>query len=559
MDLAQPQCLAEVAHPLADRDHRVAQALEPDRAAVTPVLQQPDAADRRGGQDRAASAGRLALIVEADVAGHDREVERTARLRHPLDAADELAHDPRVLRVAEVHAVGRGERDRADRGDVAPRLGDRLLPALDRVGEAIARRAVGGDRQRLVGAVDPHHRGVAAGALDGVGADLAVILLPDPAAAGEVGRAHQHQQVGGDIAARRHVGQRCGQRRRHVRPVVERRLVGERAERDVAHHLAPVAQHHPPGIGDVADHREIQLPFAEDRLRRRLSAGLQHHEHPLLAFRQHHLVGGHADLALRHVVHHQLDADAALAGHLDAGGGEAGGAHVLDRDDRVGRHQLQTGLDQQLFGEGVADLHGGPLRLRVLAEVRARHGRAVDAVAAGLGPHIDDRVANAGGRRIEDAVGVGHADGHRVDQDVAVIGGVEVHLAADGGHADAVAIAADAVDDAGDQVAHPGVVGPAETQRVHVGDRPRAHGEHVAQDAADPGRRALVRLDVRGVVVRLHLEDRRLAVADVDDAGVLAWAADHLRTGSGQLLEVEAARFVAAMLGPHDREDAELD
>jgi hypothetical protein len=58
---------------------------------------------------------------------------------------------------------------------------------------------------------------------------------------------------------------------------------------------------------------------------------------------------------------------------------------------------------------------------------------------------------------------------------------------------------------------------------------PRAHGEDVAQDAADAGRRALVGLDERGVVVALHLEDRGQPVADVDDAGVLAGALDDPR------------------------------
>src|SRR3546814_11417155 len=65
-------------------------------------------------------------------------------------------------------------------------------------------------------------------------------------------------------------------------------------------------------------------------------------------------------------------------------------------------------------------------------------------------------------------------------------------LAADRGHADAIAIAADAVDDAGDQMLHLRMVRAAETQRVEVGDRARAHGEDVAQYAADPGRRALI-------------------------------------------------------------------
>ena len=76
--------------------------------------------------------------------------------------------------------------------------------------------------------------------------------------------------------------------------------------------------------------------------------------------------------------------------------GEAGGAHVLDGDDGVGLHQLQAGFDQQLLGEGVADLDGRALLFRVGAELGAGHGGAVDAVAAGLGADIDDGVADAG-------------------------------------------------------------------------------------------------------------------------------------------------------------------
>ena len=47
-------------------------------------------------------------------------------------------------------------------------------------------------------------------------------------------------------------------------------------------------------------------------------------------------------------------------------------------------------------------------------------------------------------------------------------------------------------------------------------------------------------------------------IADVDHPRVLARPADHPRGFGGQLLEVEAARLVAAMLGPHDREDAQF-
>jgi hypothetical protein len=179
-------------------------------------------------------------------------------------------------------------------------------------------------------------------------------------------------------------------------------------------------------------------------------------------------------------------------------------------------------------------------------------------VAAGLGADIDDRIADARRGRIEDPVGVGDSDGHRVDQDVAVIGGVEIHLAADRGDSHAIAVAADPGDDSGDQMAHPGVIGPAEAERVEIGHRARAHREDVAQDSADSGRGALIGLDVGRVVVALHLEDRGLIVADVDHAGILAGPADHPGRGRRQLLQVDSRGFVRAMLRPHDREDAEL-
>ena len=134
------------------------------------------------------------------------------------------------------------------------------------------------------------------------------------------------------------------------------------------------------------------------------------------------------------------------------------------------------------------------------------------------------------------------AEREGVDQDVAVVAGVEVDLAADRRHADAVAVAADAGDHAAAR--RYGVRGWSSAPKrseFEVGDRPRAHGEDVAQDAADAGRRALVRLDERRVVVALDLEDRGEPVADVDRAGVLARALQHARARRRQLLQVARA------------------
>ena len=160
-------------------------------------------------------------------------------------------------------------------------------------------------------------------------------------------------------------------------------------------------------------------------------------------------------------------------------------------------------------------------------------GDPADAVAAGPGAEQDDVVADARGVGQVDVLVPQRPDAQRVDERVALVARVEHDLAADVGQAEAVAVAADAGDDAGQHAGGVGVVDRAEAQRVHHGDRARAHRDDVAHDAADAGRRALVGLDVGRVVVGLDLEGHRPALADVDDAGVLADADEqrlaHLR------------------------------
>ena len=252
-----------------------------------------------------------------------------------------MRHDLGALRIAEIEAVSDRERLGADRAEVAIRLGDRLFAALVRVGVAIARRAVGGDRERLLRAVDTHDRRVAAGRLDSVAAHFLVVLLPYPAPRRDVGRRHKLEQVRSDIGALGDVTERLDLRPRfilvaaHRGPVVKRGVIGEWPERNVGDGLAVMDQHHTARIGDLADHREVEFPFLEDGLREIFAAGFEHHEHALLALAQHHLIGGHAGFALRHRVHVQPDADAAFARHLDRGGRQPCRAHVLDRDDRV--------------------------------------------------------------------------------------------------------------------------------------------------------------------------------------------------------------------------------
>ena len=98
----------------------------------------------------------------------------------------------------------------------------------------------------------------------------------------------------------------------------------------------------------------------------------------------------------------------------------------------------------------------------------------------------------------------------------------------------------------------------SEAQRIHDRDRPRAHGENIAQNAADAGRRALKRLDVAGVIVRFDLERDHPAAADSDDAGVLARPLHHVFAGGRELLQMNARAFVGAVLAPHHAENAQL-
>ena len=93
---------------------------------------------------------------------------------------------------------------------------------------------------------------------------------------------------------------------------------------------------------------------------------------------------------------------------------------------------------------------------------------------------------------------------------------------------------------------------------MHERHRAGAHGEDVAHDTADTGCGALVGLDEARVIMALHLEDGRLPVANIDDARVLAGAADHLGAGRRQGLQVQAGGLVGAVLTPHHGEDAEL-
>ena len=234
-----------------------------------------------------------------------------------------MTHDFGTFRITEIEAISDRDWISSGGGQIAPGFCDGLLAAFKRVGKAVSRCAIGGDGERLVGAVDTHDGGVGGifRAGGGVCHHVAVILVPDPGLGGHVGAGHQAQQhiahmgrlgdvLGADLGA----DFWC-----EMRAVIFGRIVSERCDRHVAHHFAVMVEHHTARVGGLADHRDVEFPFLEDARGHVFAAGLHDHQHSLLAFREHHFIGGHIGFALRNRVHIELDADATLIGHLDSG------------------------------------------------------------------------------------------------------------------------------------------------------------------------------------------------------------------------------------------------
>src|SRR5260370_15448655 len=107
--------------------------------------------------------------------------------------------------------------------------------------------------------------------------------------------------------------------------------------------------------------------------------------------------------------------------------------------------------------------------------------------------------------------------------------GGKANAGAQGRLAEGIAVPADAGDHTGDEMPGLRMRGRAEGERIETGDRPRAHGKDVAQNAADARGGALIGLDVARMVVAFHLEHDREPVTDIDDAGALARTLYHPR------------------------------
>ncbi len=174
----------------------------------------------------------------------------------------------------------------------------------------------------------------------------------------------------------------------------------------------------------------------------------------------------------------------------------------------------------------------------------------MNSVAAGFCADIDHGIADAFSFGKKNFFLLGDAESKSVDERILRIARLEADFAANRRDAKTISVTSDsanyAVEDAAvfRSVFFTGVFACsdlAESQRIQDSDGARAHGENVAQDAADPGRRALEGLDVAGMIVRFDLEGRDEAVTDVNDAGVFARALHDELAARGHALQVNFA------------------
>ncbi len=193
-----------------------------------------------------------------------------------------------------------------------------------------------------------------------------------------------------------------------------------------------------------------------------------------------------------------------------------------------------------------------------LGQIFGREGRAVNAIAPGARTNRHDRIADALGLGANEILFMQEADTHRVDERIALVRRIENDLAGDRWNTDAIAVVADSLHDSGEEIPHARIVEGAKPERVEHRDRTRSHREYVAQNSANSRCGSLVRLDRRGMIMRLDLERHCQTVADRYHASVLARTLKHVGGGGRKCLQSWARMLVGAVLAPQRAHDSQL-
>ena len=146
------------------------------------------------------------MVIEADIATGDGNLELQARVSQATNGFSELPHHFGVLGAAKVQAVAHCTRFGPRRSDVAIGLGQGELRAQVGVQVAVSAIGVGGQRNTQAGLfIDPDHSGIVGVTERCVSHDIAVVLVRNPFGV---------SQIGGTKDSKRFVAQRKGLERK---------------------------------------------------------------------------------------------------------------------------------------------------------------------------------------------------------------------------------------------------------------------------------------------------------------------------------------------------------
>ena len=228
-----------------------------------------------------------------------------------------------------------------------------------------------------------------------------------------------------------------------------------------------------------------------------------------------------------------------------------GSAEILNTLDEAGVQHFECALDEQLLHERIAHLHRWALRGTIGVKRFGREdGDPADAITAGGCAVEDDAIADST-RLCEMEICMLHgADAQCIHERVPEVTRIEDDFTADVREAKAVAVSANAGNHARQHASRVRGIERPEPQWIHHRNRSSAHRDDVADDATHTGCRALIRLDVRGMIVRFDLERDCPTVTDVDHTGVLSDTHEQrigFRLLVTELSEVDLARLVGAV------------
>ena len=296
-------------------------------------------------------------------------------------------------------------------------------------------------------------------------------------------------------------------------------------------------------ISDNADNGRTNFPARTNFEHLIKVGGLDNGEHSFLAFRGHDLERFHACFATRNGVDINIHTHATAAGGFACGTRKTCATEILDADNKTGIEKFEASLDEALFLVGVANLHRRALfgiGLFIGETGRSENANAADAVTTGAGTQQNREIADAGGLSEHESLGRKNPEAQHVHQWVAGVGGIEHGFAADGGYAHRIAVTGNAADDAFGNPATARVVERTKAKRIHQCNRTCAHGEDVAQNAADACGCTLVGLNRGGVIMRFDADRCSNAVANIDNAGIFAGTNEYPRSFGGKTLEMHA-------------------